>query len=57
MKPDRPPAVAGFIDRKPLNQVCLKQGRIGHLAILANARGAGPFCLMWAGQIFIYIYI
>ncbi len=29
-----------------------RQGRIGHLAILANARGAGPFCLMWASQIF-----
>ncbi len=24
MKPDRPPAVAGFIDRKLLNQACLK---------------------------------
>ncbi len=24
MKPDRPPAGAGFIDRKLLNQVCLK---------------------------------
>ncbi len=29
----------------------LIQGRIGHLAILANARGAGPFCLMWVSQI------
>ncbi len=24
MKPDRPPEGAGFIDRKLLNQVCLK---------------------------------
>ncbi len=24
MKPDRPPAVAGFIDRNLLNQACLK---------------------------------
>ncbi len=24
MKPDRPPEVAGFIDQKFLNQVCLK---------------------------------
>ncbi len=24
MKPDRPPAIAGFIDRKLLNQACLK---------------------------------